>query len=103
MADTTHSSKSADQHHALDGVKVLDLSRVLAGPWSTQTLADLGAEVWKVEMPGNGDDTRSWLPPDVGGESTYFLCANRSKESLAINMSTPEGQTLIRELAMQAD
>lgn len=88
---------------ALQGVKVLDLSRVLAGPWCTQTLADLGAEVWKIEMPGGGDDTRSWLPPDIDGESTYFLCANRSKESVAINMSTPEGQALIRELAQQAD
>lgn len=103
MTETTNPPASAGPMPALEGIKVLDLSRVLAGPWSTQTLADLGAEVWKVEMPGGGDDTRSWLPPEINGESTYFLCANRSKESLAINMSTPAGQALIRELAVQAD
>ncbi len=63
---------------ALEGIKVLDLSRVLAGPWCTQTLADLGAEVWKIEEPTKGDDTRSWMPPEINGESTYFLCCNRS-------------------------
>jgi len=87
----------------LAGVRVLDLSRVLAGPWCTQTLADLGADVWKIEPPGTGDDTRSWLPPDVEGESTYFMCANRSKRSLAINLRHPEGQALVRRLARQAD
>lgn len=87
----------------LAGIRVLDLSRVLAGPWCTQTLADLGAEVWKIEAPGQGDDTRSWSPPDVGGESTYFLCANRSKESVAVNLKHPEGQRIVRELARQAD
>lgn len=92
-----------DTHGALEGVKVLDLSRVLAGPWCTQTLADLGAEVWKVELPVSGDDTRSWLPPDVDGESTYFMCANRSKQSIAIDLSAPEGQALIRRLAAKAD
>src|SRR3546814_11660739 len=66
----------------LDGIKVLDLSRVLAGPWCTQTLADLGADVWKIEAPGRGDDTRSWTPPDRDGESTYFMCTNRSKQSV---------------------
>lgn len=87
----------------LAGVRVLDLSRVLAGPWCTQTLADLGAEVWKIEAPIHGDDTRNWSPPDVGGESTYFLCANRSKESIAINLKHPSGQGLVRELAARAD
>lgn len=103
FSDNSAGAAARVQKGALDGIKVLDLSRVLAGPWCTQTLADLGAEVWKVEMPGVGDDTRSWLPPDLNGESTYFLCANRSKESLAIDISTPEGQVLIRELACQAD
>ena len=87
----------------LAGIRVLDLSRVLAGPWCTQTLADLGAEVWKIEAPGQGDDTRSWSPPDVDGESTYFMCANRSKESVAVNLKHPEGQRIGRDLARQAD
>jgi len=88
---------------ALDGIKVLDLSRVLAGPWCTQTLADLGAEVWKIEEPTKGDDTRSWMPPEIGGESTYFLCCNRSKQSVAIDMKGPEGQAIVRRLAEKAD
>lgn len=89
--------------HALDGIKVLDLSRVLAGPWATQTLADLGADVWKIEAPGSGDDTRQWLPPEIGGESTYFLCCNRSKRSIAVDFRTKEGQQILRDLACQAD
>lgn len=87
----------------LDGIKVLDLSRVLAGPWCTQTLADLGADVWKIEECARGDDTRTWTTPNIGGESTYFLCANRSKRSLAIDLKTAEGQAVIRTLAQQAD
>lgn len=87
----------------LDGIKVLDLSRVLAGPWCTQTLADLGADVWKIESPGHGDDTRIWTPPDVDGESTYFLCTNRSKRSAAVNLRHPQGQALVRSLAEKAD
>lgn len=87
----------------LAGIRVLDLSRVLAGPWCTQTLADLGAEVWKIEAPGQGDDTRGWSPPDVDGESTYFMCANRSKASIAVNLKHAEGQRLVRELAREAD
>lgn len=102
-SDITTAEIGADTAGALSGIKVLDLSRVLAGPWCTQTLADLGAEVWKIEMPGSGDDTRSWLPPDVDGESTYFMCANRSKQSIAINLARPEGQALIRALAAEAD
>ena len=88
---------------ALEGVKVLDLSRVLAGPWCTQTLADLGADVWKIEEPTKGDDTRSWMPPEINGESTYFLCCNRSKKSVAIDMKDPEGQAILRRLAEKAD
>jgi crotonobetainyl-CoA:carnitine CoA-transferase CaiB-like acyl-CoA transferase len=89
--------------HALEGVKVLDLSRVLAGPWCTQTLADLGADVWKIEEPANGDDTRSWMPPEIGGESTYFLCCNRSKQSVALDLKDPEAQAIVRRLAEKAD
>jgi len=95
---------------ALSGVRVLDLSRVLAGPWAGQLLADLGAEVIKVERPGSGDDTRAWGPPylkDAAGENTseaaYYLCANRNKESIAIDITRPEGQRLVRELAALSD
>ncbi len=91
----------------LDGIKVLDLSRVLAGPWCTQLLADLGAEVIKVERPGSGDDTRHWGPPWHGeGEdrvAAYFLSCNRGKKSAAIDFSQPEGAALVRKLAEQAD
>jgi len=95
---------------ALSHIRVLDLSRILAGPWSGQILADLGAEVIKVERPQVGDDTRTWGPPflkDEEGndtaESAYFLSANRGKKSVAIDMTTPEGQAVIRELAQHAD
>jgi formyl-CoA transferase len=94
---------------ALDGVKVLDLSRVLAGPWASQLLADLGADVIKVERPGVGDDTRGWGPPflkNAAGETTdaaYFLSANRNKRSVAIDMARAEGADLIRKLAMGSD
>ena len=94
----------------LDGVRVLDLSRVLAGPTCAQLLGDLGADVIKVERPGAGDDTRQWGPPflkDKSGsetrESAYYLCANRNKRSVAIDMSQPEGQHLIREMAALCD
>ena len=95
---------------ALDGIKVLDLSRVLAGPWCTQILADLGADVVKVERPGAGDDTRHWGPPflkDADGQDTtqasYFTACNRNKRSVTIDMATPEGQQLIRQMAAEAD
>jgi crotonobetainyl-CoA:carnitine CoA-transferase CaiB-like acyl-CoA transferase len=95
---------------ALAGLKVLDLSRVLAGPWASQLLGDLGAEVIKVEKPGSGDDTRGWGPPWLadgdGGPTTdaaYFLCTNRNKRSLTVDMTQPEGQAILRELAAQAD
>lgn len=82
---------------------MLDLSRVLAGPWATQTLADLGAEVTKVENPKGGDDTRGWGPPFAGGEAAYFLCANRGKRSIAVDIARSEGQAIIRRLAARAD
>jgi crotonobetainyl-CoA:carnitine CoA-transferase CaiB-like acyl-CoA transferase len=94
----------------LSGVRVLDLSRVLAGPWAGQLLADLGADVIKIERPGAGDDTRAWGPPylkDAAGRDTtdaaYFLCANRNKRSVTIDIAHPEGQALVRRLAQQAD
>ena len=92
---------------ALEGVRVLDLSRVLAGPWATQLLADLGAGVIKVEKPGGGDDTRHWGPPwhDHGDErvAAYFLAANRGKRSVAIDFATEEGAALVRRMAADAD
>jgi formyl-CoA transferase len=95
---------------ALDGIKVLDLSRVLAGPWCTQILADLGADVVKIERPGVGDDTRTWGPPfikDANGNDTdqasYFTACNRNKRSVTIDMATPEGQALLKQMAAQAD
>lgn len=87
----------------LDGLKILDLSRVLAGPSCTQTLADLGAEVWKIEEPRSGDDTRGWRPPEIGGESTYFMCCNRSKLSVAADLRLPSGREAVRRLAEKAD
>ncbi len=95
---------------ALAGLRVLDLSRVLAGPWAGQLMADLGADVVKVERPGAGDDTRAWGPPwldDGAGsatsESAYYLSANRNKRSVTIDMSQPDGQQLVRQLAAKAD
>ncbi|MCB1933659.1 MAG: CoA transferase [Candidatus Accumulibacter sp.] len=95
---------------ALAHLRVLDLSRVLAGPWASQLLADLGAEVIKVEKPGCGDDTRAWGPPwlaDGEGQATreaaYFLCTNRNKRSLTVDITRPEGQEIVRHLALDAD
>jgi len=95
---------------ALDGLRVLDLSRVLAGPWAGQILGDLGAEVIKVERPGRGDDTRAWGPPylnDAQGaptsESAYYLSANRNKQSVTIDITRPEGQRLVKELVAESD
>jgi formyl-CoA transferase len=91
----------------IEGIKVLDLSRVLAGPWCTQLLADLGAEVIKIERPGGGDDTRHWGPPWQGeGDrrvAAYFLSCNRGKKSAAIDFAQPEGAALVRKLAEDAD
>lgn len=93
---------------ALAGIRVLDLSRVLAGPWSTQAMGDLGAEVIKVEQPDRGDDTRSWGPPyleEASGDifSAYYLCTNRNKSSVAIDIASPEGAELVRRLARDCD
>ena len=95
---------------ALSGLKVLDLSRVLAGPWASQMLADLGADVIKIENPDGGDDTRHWGPPfmpDASGEPTaeaaYFMCTNRGKRSVCVDMKSPEGQAQLQRLAAAAD
>jgi crotonobetainyl-CoA:carnitine CoA-transferase CaiB-like acyl-CoA transferase len=94
---------------ALDGIKIIDLSRVLAGPWSTQNLADLGADVIKVERPGVGDDTRSWGPPFVprtegdAQDAAYFFCANRNKRSLTLDFTTNKGRDILIKLIAQAD
>ncbi|XP_008111073.2 succinate--hydroxymethylglutarate CoA-transferase isoform X2 [Anolis carolinensis] len=87
----------------LTGVRILDLTRVLAGPFATMNLGDLGAEVIKVEKPGTGDDTRSWGPPFVGNESVYFLSVNRNKKSIAIDLKNPKGAKIIKELAAVSD
>ncbi|CAI8968614.1 MULTISPECIES: CaiB/BaiF CoA transferase family protein [Bacillus] len=88
---------------ALHGIKIIDLSRVLAGPFCTMILGDLGAEVIKVENIGNGDDTRGWGPPFVEGESAYFLCANRNKESLTLNLKSEMGKDILKKLVSHAD
>ena len=100
----------SDKPAALPHIKVLDLSRVLAGPWCTQILADLGADVVKIERPGAGDDTRHWGPPflkDAQGQDTahaaYYTCANRNKRSITVDLAKAEGQALIRQLAQQSD
>jgi formyl-CoA transferase len=97
-------------HRPLDHIRVLDLTRVLAGPWATQNLADLGAEVIKVERPGTGDETRGWGPPWLPdgtgretGEAAYYLSVNRGKKSITVDFSRPEGQRLIRDLAAKCD
>ena len=98
------------QTGALSHIRVLDLSRILAGPWCTQNLADMGAEVIKIERPGAGDDTRAWGPPWIKdaqgrdtGNSTYYAAANRGKKSVTLDIATAEGQALVRELAQASD
>lgn len=86
----------------LQNIRVLDLSRVLAGPYCTMVLGDLGAEVIKVEPP-EGDETRGWGPPFAGGESAYYLCVNRNKRGMVVNLKTEEGKNILRGLAMQSD
>jgi crotonobetainyl-CoA:carnitine CoA-transferase CaiB-like acyl-CoA transferase len=95
---------------ALNGIRIIDFSRILAGPWATQLLADLGAEIIKIERPGQGDDTRSWGPPFLETEdgtplndAAYFTCTNRNKKSVAIDITTVIGQELVRKLVAQAD
>jgi crotonobetainyl-CoA:carnitine CoA-transferase CaiB-like acyl-CoA transferase len=104
------SGNTAARPAPLTGVRVLDLSRVLAGPWAGQLLADLGGDVVKVERPGEGDDTRHWGPPylkdDAGHdtqEATYYLCANRNKRSVTVDIASPQGQQVVRALAAQSD
>jgi len=87
----------------LEGIVVLDLSRILAGPYCTMMLGDLGAEVIKIERPGVGDDTRTWGPPFVGGEAAYYLGVNRNKRSLTLNLAHPEGQRIAHEFARRSD
>ena len=101
---------AANNPSPLSHIRILDLSRVLAGPWCSQLLADLGAEVIKIERPGSGDETRAWGPPylkDAEGndttEAAYYLAINRNKESVTVDLAHPEGQKIVRELAMQCD
>jgi len=96
-------SELSQQAAPLAGVRVLDLSRVLAGPLCTQRLADLGADVIKIERPGTGDETRSWGPPYQGGVASYFLSLNRGKRSFALDLATPEGHKIVVELCGWAD
>jgi formyl-CoA transferase len=105
LSDLNQHVEQMSNHHPgpLDGIRVLDLTRVLAGPYCTMFLGDLGAEVVKVEQPGVGDDTRGWGPPFTGGESAYFLCVNRNKKSVTIDLKSKEGVALLRRLAERAD
>ncbi len=109
MSKTLQSNALPASPLALAGVRVLDLSRVLAGPWATQTLGDLGAEVLKIEKPGVGDDTRSWGPPflteesGAQGDAAYYTCANRNKASLTLDFTTPEGSEILRALIPHHD
>ena len=95
---------NSEQNSLLEGVRVLDLSRVLAGPYCTMMLGDLGADILKIEAPGLGDDTRHWGPPfSPGGESAYFLCVNRNKRSLTLNLKSDRGLKILKELIRQSD
>ncbi|XP_076147208.1 succinyl-CoA:glutarate CoA-transferase isoform X1 [Alosa pseudoharengus] len=102
---TTFFNQPQDEYNVkpLKGIKVIDLTRVLAGPFATMILGDLGAEVIKVERPGTGDDTRAWGPPFVGNESAYFISVNRNKKSIAVNLKDPRGARIIKELAEVCD
>ncbi len=103
MSSENHSGlQSGPAAGPLDGVIVLDLTRILAGPYATQILADLGATVWKVEHPERGDDTRSWGPVEKQGQSAYFLSVNRNKKSIGIDFKHPEGRELVEQLAARA-
>jgi len=110
MNSTNVAGNESRRSPPLNGIQVLDLTRIMAGPWCTQNLADLGAEVYKIERPGVGDDTRGWGPPnlmDAEGnrtqESAYYLAANRNKRSIALDIATPEGAQAVRDLASQCD
>ena len=88
-----------DQNKALDELRVIDLTRALAGPYCTMMLADYGANVIKIEMPIKGDDTRHWGPPFVNGESTYFMSINRNKRSITLNLKTKKGRDILLQMA----
>jgi succinate--hydroxymethylglutarate CoA-transferase len=94
---------AASENGALTGIRVVDLTRILAGPLCTMMLGDMGADVIKVESPGKGDDTRTWGPPFIAGESTYFLSINRNKRSLTLNLAVPEGQKILAKLIEKGD
>ncbi len=105
---STHAENSPDhqsqhQSSALSGIRVLDLSRILAGPYCTQILGDLGADIVKIEQPGLGDGSRAWSPPDAGGESAYYLCINRNKRSMTLNLKSEEGREIVRRIAAKSD
>jgi crotonobetainyl-CoA:carnitine CoA-transferase CaiB-like acyl-CoA transferase len=102
VANAKRKSVPARSRAPLAGVRVIDFTRILAGPFGAMFLGDMGAEVIKVEEPGKGDDTRGW-PPFAGGEATYFLSVNRNKKSLTLNMKAPEGQAILRKLIAKAD
>jgi len=95
--------ESSARELPLAGYRILDLSRILAGPYCTMILGDQGAEVIKVERPGTGDDTRTWGPPFAGGESAYYLCCNRNKQSIVVDLKQHDGQELVRDLAKVSD
>jgi crotonobetainyl-CoA:carnitine CoA-transferase CaiB-like acyl-CoA transferase len=104
----SHSEVANAGPGSLGGLKVLDLSRVLAGPWASQILGDLGADVWKIEHPSAGDDTRTWGPPFLQGaagvsDAAYYLCTNRNKRSVAIDFAKPEGAEIVKRMAAAAD
>ena len=90
-------------HRLLEGIRVLDLSRIIAGPFCSQILGDMGADVIKVEQPGVGDETRTWGPPFTGGEAAYFFCVNRNKKSVTLNLKDSRGQAILRALAKRSD
>tara|TARA_Y100000590_G_scaffold452259_1_gene595111 strand:+ start:94884 stop:96083 length:1200 start_codon:yes stop_codon:yes gene_type:complete len=92
-----------NQKGPLDGIRVIDLSRILAGPFCTMNLGDMGAEIIKIEQPGKGDDTRSWGPPFAGSEAAYFLGINRNKKSVTLNLKSPEGIEILKKLLQEAD
>src|SRR5690606_14870254 len=103
MAVNETTKRSGSRPGPLSGLKVLDLSRVLSGPYCSMMLADLGADVIKVERPGTGDDTRAWGPPFVGGEAAYFLSVNRNKRSITVDLKQEEGREIVYRLARRAD
>ena len=87
----------------LTGIRVIDLTRILAGPICTMNLGDMGAEIIKIERPGKGDDTRDWGPPFVEGQAAYFLCANRSKKSVTLDLKNEQGKDILRQLISKSD